>query len=814
MDLELVKTENRYNKQQDRLEKDFGWAATTGPMAISQSYIETLANEIPNYLKANNRNEEPFIDRIRELPNRTIALSLLTTALNIIGSTRRKLTNSLVTFGRDLEGECFALGLQKFDSELASRLDRLARSRHGNLRYRKQTVRSVAKKAKYRVEKWDAKQLTIAGNWAMNVVISVLPQVFSIVVINGHGEKELALTEGAFAIAERAIKEAIQANPVYLPSLKEPKPWTDWNEGGPVDIRLKHRATILRSRHSETAAYVRAAITDGTMQPALDALNTIQGVGWRINKRVLEVIKWCHTNCISVSSLPRARDLDLPKKKGDWDNMSPEERKAWRIRANQVKLRNRGFTAERVLLAEDLATADFLSSTEGAWFTPCNFDWRGRVYPLCHFNYQREDRVRSLFEFHAGVPMTEEGLYWLKVHVANTGDFDKISKKPFDERVMWVDNHLPTITHCANYPELEEFWHKADKPFQFLAACFELIEAIKNPKHVTHLPISFDGSCSGLQHLSAMTKAAEGALVNLTHSDTPMDVYSIVAERVLFNLEQLLKNPTASQTEKNLATVCLEYGITRSLVKRNVMTYGYSSQRFGMASQLVEDLMQPLALEVLAGERPFHPFGQDNGFTASRFLAGQIFSAIEEVVKKPAEAMDCLRKLAKAMAHENKPVTWITPVGVPWINRYHESNVERVMLWLNDKGVTVRHSVGVATGFQKDINKVKAANGIAPNFVHALDASHLMMTVNALKEEGITNVALVHDSFGVHSPNAVKLGHTLRREFVRLYEDFDPLNDILAENKHNMTNPSRLPRPVAKGPMDIKEVLNAKYAFA
>jgi DNA-directed RNA polymerase len=244
------------------------------------------------------------------------------------------------------------------------------------------------------------------------------------------------------------------------------------------------------------------------------------------------------------------------------------------------------------------------------------------------------------------------------------------------------------------------------------------------------------------------------------------------------------------------------------------MTYGYSSQKFGMASQLVEDLMQPLALEVLAGERPYHPFGEDNGFTASRFLASQIFSAIEEVVKKPAEAMSFLRQMAKALAHENKPVTWITPVGVPWINRYHAYNVERVTLWLNDKGVTVPHTVGVATSWQKDIDKNKAANSIAPNFVHALDASHLMMTVNGLRDNGITDVALVHDSFGVHASNAATLGKVLREQFVRLYTEFDPLNDILECNKDRMTNPSRLPRPVAKGALDIQEVLHAEYAFS
>jgi DNA-directed RNA polymerase len=814
MDLEVAKTEQRYIKQQDRLEKDFGWASTTGPMAITQNYIKTLADRVPEFLIAKRANEVGFIELLKELPKEVIALSCLNSALNIIGNKARGFTGTLIAMGRDLEGECFARGLLQFNTKLAKRLDKMARSRHGNLRYRRQAVRSIAKRNNFQVERWDSKQKVIAGNWAMNLVTTVLPNVFSLIVLNNKGEKLLALTEDAFDLANEAIKQAIHADPVYLPIKLPPVKWTDWDKGGSRDLRLTHRAAILRSRHNDTAAYCRSAILNGTMQPALDALNTIQGVGWTINRQILEVIKWCHANTVAVPSLPRAKDLDLPSRSKEWEAMDEGERKAWKIRANQVKLRNRGFKAERVLLAEDLATAEYLCSTEGAFYTPCNMDWRGRVYPLCHFNYQREDRVRALFLFHEGVPMTTEGMYWLKVHLANTGDFNKISKRPFDERVQWVDDNLEVIVDCATMANKETFWQKADKPFQFLAACMELVSAINNPKHVTHLPISLDGSCSGLQHLSAMTQAAEGALVNLTHSEVPQDVYSIVAERVHGNLVALQKRNDLSITERKLCDMCLEYGITRSLVKRNVMTYGYSSQKFGMAKQLREDLMQPLALEVLSGERENHPFGDDNGFIASRFLASQIFDAIEEVVHKPAEAMGFLRQMAKALAHENKSAVWITPVGVPWINCYHEPNVERVTLWLNDKGVTVPHTVGTATGWQKKIDKTKAANGIAPNFVHALDASHLMMTVNALKEKGITNVALVHDSFGVHCAFADSLGSVLREQFVRLYTEFDPLNDILTNNKDRMTNPSRLPSPVTKGPLDIKDVLHARYAFS
>jgi DNA-directed RNA polymerase len=71
----------------------------------------------------------------------------------------------------------------------------------------------------------------------------------------------------------------------------------------------------------------------------------------------------------------------------------------------------------------------------------------------------------------------------------------------------------------------------------------ELSRAIKEGSpYVSSLPVSFDGSCSGLQHLCAMTRAREGELVNLTPHEVPQDVYQEVADRVKARLEKE-KNP-------------------------------------------------------------------------------------------------------------------------------------------------------------------------------------------------------------------------------------------------------------------------------
>ena len=78
-----------------------------------------------------------------------------------------------------------------------------------------------------------------------------------------------------------------------------------------------------------------------------------------------------------------------------------------------------------------------------------------------------------------------------------------------------------------------EDWIRASDPFQFVAACLELAAAWADPNFETHLPIGFDGSCTGIQHLSLLVRDEQaGKLVNLIATDRPRDIYADVAAYV------------------------------------------------------------------------------------------------------------------------------------------------------------------------------------------------------------------------------------------------------------------------------------------
>jgi DNA-directed RNA polymerase len=109
-----------------------------------------------------------------------------------------------------------------------------------------------------------------------------------------------------------------------------------------------------------------------------------------------------------------------------------------------------------------------------------------------------------------------------------------------------------------------------------------------------------------------------------------------------------------------------------------------------------------------------------------------------------------------------------------------------------------------------------AADGAVPNVVHALDATHLLRTVNACVAEGIKDIVTVHDCFGCLAPQAEQFNSIIRREFVRMYEEHDPLTEIRerALCSLNALAPRLLPPVPERGSLDLREFSKSLYGFS
>ncbi|GFY86840.1 DNA/RNA polymerases superfamily protein [Actinidia rufa] len=232
-----------------------------------------------------------------------------------------------------------------------------------------------------------------------------------------------------------------------------------------------------------------------------------------------------------------------------------------------------------------LAVARKMKDEEG-FFYPHNVDFRGRAYPMHpHLNHLGSDVCRGILEFAEGRPLGKFGLHWLKIHVANlfAGGVDKLSH---EGRIAFTENHLDDIFDSADRPlEGKRWWLNAEDPFQFLAACINLSEALRSSSPettISHIPVHQDGSCNGLQHYAALGRDKLGAAaVNLVAGEKPADVYSGIAARVL----DIMRKDAQKDPE-----------VDRKLVKQTVMTSVYGVTYIGARDQIKKRLKERNAI--------------------------------------------------------------------------------------------------------------------------------------------------------------------------------------------------------------------------
>ena len=559
-------------------------------------------------------------------------------------------------------------------------------------------------------------------------------------------------------------EQLLLRHPIHLPHTAEPPPWTQRRERFPGRMP----ETFVRDWRPETRKEIEQAFKDPNWEHA-KAINALRLVPLEIDPMIADLVAGFSTEI---------------KKRG-WKRVKSEGgRKYWLDQ----------WSAHYNLVAADLAESHYLIG-KPFWLT-YNCDKRGRVYSLQHFHYGREDHVRAMFRFHNGMQLGKEGLYWLAVHVANThGETDKL---PWNERVAWVAKHLPTIEQIAANPaatfklwcgkKVDGLWEGVDKPFAFVAACREYVTAKSDPENfITHLPVSFDHTCSGIQHLSMICRDEKGgALVNLTDSDRPQDVYMAVALKL--KAEVNAADDESAAWWKAILPKLTDRQI-RKLLKQAVMTYGYAAEKNSRQMQIARayyDLR-------FADEVPEGVFG---------YLATQAEKVIEELLPSAARFMRWMKDLAKYHAERGNVLTWTSPTNFPVRNAYHISKDKRVSVQRN--GIKIRFKLG--DGATNVMLVPKTIRSAPANFTHSMDASHLCRVVNAATDahESINDILVVHDSFACHAPHAVRLNQLIRGELGLMYQACDPIRRLCANN------PSDL-EPPPLGSLDPLDIQNAEW---
>ena len=77
----------------------------------------------------------------------------------------------------------------------------------------------------------------------------------------------------------------------------------------------------------------------------------------------------------------------------------------------------------------------------------------------------------------------------------------------------------------------------------------------------------------------------------------------------------------------------------------------------------------------------------------------------------------------------------------------------------------------------------KQRQGSSPNLIHSVDATHLMLVVNAALDTGIDCFAMIHDDFGCLAAYTDQWHTIIRKTFVFLHESRDILADFKADHE-------------------------------
>lgn len=623
-------------------------------------------------------------------------------------------------------------------------------------------------------------------------------------------------TETLLAAWVKNVNNQVLLGHRFCPMIIPPRPWSSMEDGGYIGI-LKDHTNLLRI-HSFKSLYTKTyckRIEQTELTVPLKALNAIQNTPWKVNTKVLETLKEIVKLGGARAGIPKMTPEDRPRLAST--KPTSIELKVYKKRVG-AWVRNDKKRASLILrLMSTVSMADDFAQYSKIYF-PYNMDFRGRIYPIPAFNPQGDDATKGLLLFAdvEGIKNVDE-LDWFYITGANLAGVDKVS---YSDRILWVKENWQAILASASDPLEYDFWQHQDEPFQFLAFCLECKSLVDyqaaNGTCIgwqTGIPIAMDGTCSGLQHFSAILRdEIGGQAVNLLAADKPQDIYQVVANKV----NEMLKVDALQGTEdeevkgqfedtyikigsKTLAQGWLAYGVTRKVTKRNVMTLAYGSKQYGFKKQLLEDIIKPDVdskdeLSVFAiGKAQF-----------AAYLAKLTWDAVSSTVIKAVEGMKWLQEVSKQVVTSSNVVMWTTPAGLPVQQHYMDYDITTIQLRVLNKRIRLynAHCNG-------NIDRHKQTSGIAPNFIHSMDASHLQLTVSNCVDQGIKHFAVVHDSYACPLNQADILYKSVRESFVKMYSEHDVLEEFASYLQH-LTD-TKLPPPPPKGTLDLNKVLESPY---
>ena len=714
-------------------------------------------------------------------------------------SKSQKLTNLAFKIGQALEDQVKFNIYRKEDKHYFDYLVKQVGKRSASRHYRRYGLLKHCKN-KIDVEHtdtWTVTERIQVGLKCVDLLVRSTGLVKVVTMTKGKKKKELTVlpTDTTLDWIERINSKGELLSPAYAPMVCTPKDWTSPFSGGYLTKRIGFIKTSNKNIASEIAYH--------DMKQEYSCVNALQNTQWCVNKKVLDTMKRAWELNWSVGSMPDRTEATIPPcpapkgmKKKDMDEEMYKKFIDWKTIASECYAENVRRKSKILQFIRTLSMAEKYSKYDGLYF-PYQVDFRGRKYTVSSFlTPQGTEYAKALLTFANALPIeNQEQANWLAIHGANCAGVDKLT---LDERIEWVEENTENIINSAKHELDCGFWKQADDPWLFLAFCYEWAGFKKQGfGYKSSLPVALDGSNNGLQHYSAMLRCKIGGkATNLMHTKEPQDIYQDVADCVLREVRKEMEDGD------EMAEKWLNSGlINRKMTKRPVMVVPYGGTRFSCRSYVEEYVREAIY------DGANWPWDKNLPlYVPVNWITSRVWNAITEVVVSAREAMDWIRKVSSLVSKQNYPLIWWIPSGMVIHQQYKDISKKKIFTHID--GVLVKPTVQVED--DSGIDNRRSVNGSAPNFVHSLDACALTFTVNMCLNKGVNSFQMIHDSYGTHASKTPELAQLLREAFVKLYKEFDALEEF---KQSALEVVDYVPNPPKRGDLNIEEVLKSKYFF-
>ena len=720
---------------------------------------------------------ETVVSHLKSADPQTLALIAMKTALDVLGKDPFPLLQDLTTgIGANVQLELRMTYYAQENPELYKKVEKHFHSSTGTAQ------KATVFKLRFNREgiEWDRWSNTVnhkVGNFLLNCLNDATGWLETTLRRNGKKTSNVITYTRKFIEHRDTVLAACERLAFsQWPMLCPPVDWTTDSLGGYMleSSRNPHSGRwlyggYLTEQIRQANPLIRKTGKVGPLKQGdipIAMLNNLQQQAYKVNPVVFAVADHLYEQRISVGKFRHDAPLDPPPSPGE--DATEEQLAEYKRTRREREDYNAQLSQKNWRTTEVMYAARKYAPEERFWM-PASFDYRGRVYFLnTALNPQGTDFDKSLLYF---ADEGEPNEWWIGFHLSTTYGNDKAT---LADRIQWVKDNQALITRVAEDPIGNHEWHEADEPWSFLAACLEYHAIfIAKTKTTSGLPIGIDATCSGLQHLAAMTKCGRtAALVNVTPTPKPADAYLTVANAACAYLpSEQVKWMSRKVTKRSVMTT--PYGVTmqsaRGYIREQLLKDGHK-----------EELKQP---GVLTG------------------IVKAIFNkAIPEVLPGPIKVMAWLKRSAGEILKGADVIQWRAPSGFIVTQDLRASNTVEVKTRLLG-GARIKVLVGDGWADGPDVTHHKSA--LAPNVVHSYDAALLHLTF-AFWDRPFT---VIHDCILGRSCDMKDMSAEIRLHFAEMYK-----GDVLEDWAKQVG--VEIPPDLIQDTLDIDSVNRSEYFFS